>query len=203
MRSRTARLFVVIVIAIAFVAVAALLAPSERQLQTIAASASAFDVHAREACDALADVRAAEQAYLVPGQGLPFWMHKVATTVDVAKNVTASLRQSARDATALSALMEADATLTEFEAVDRRAREYMNAGQQLMASDVIFTEGAKAAIAASHQIEAARVAEREATDAASADIRRREAYVAAGAAVFTLLVTLLLVPVPRPRESAS
>src|SRR5207302_2044139 len=142
----------------------------------------------------LGEVRAAEQAYLVPGQGLPFWMHKVATTVDIARTITAALRQSAVSSPALTSLMEADATLAEFEAIDRRAREYMNAGQQLMASDVIFTEGGQAATGAARQIEAARVAERQSADATTSAIRRREAFAAAGAAAFVVVMMLTLVP---------
>ena len=200
MRSKTARLFIIALILIAFGAVAAFLVSTEKQIQTIAASASAFDVRAREASDALGDVRAAEQAYLVPGQGLPFWMHKVATTVDVARTAATTLRQAAGSGEALSSLMDAEASLAEFETVDRRAREYMNAGQQLMASDVIFTEGAQAASTAAHQIESARVAERQIADAKSADVRRREAVAVSAAAAFATVAMLTLVPLPRREE---
>src|SRR5438094_512948 len=197
MRSKTARLFIIALVLIAFAAVAAFLVSTEKQIHVIADSASAFDIHAREASTALGEVRAAEQAYLVPGQGLPFWMHKVATTVDVARTVTATLRQSAVSGPALSSLMEADATLAEFETIDRRAREYMNAGQQLMASDVIFTEGGQAAATAARQIEAARIAERQSADARAATLRRREAFAAAGSAAFVVILMLTLVPLPR------
>ena len=202
MRSRTVRLAVATVILAAFGAAAAFLVSSEKQIQTIAASASAFDVQAREAAEALGDVRASEEAYLVPGQGLPFWMHKVATTVDVARTRIASLRQSAISANALSALVDADAALTEFESIDRRAREYMNAGQQLMASDVIFTEATQTAAAAAHQVEGARVAERQAADAGAAAIRRSEGIAAGGAAAFGFLMMLVLVPMRRHEETA-
>lgn len=196
MRSRTARLLVVALNVTAIGAVAAFLISSEKQFQTIAASTSAFDVRAREAADALAELRAAEQAYLVPGQGLAFWFQKVATTLDTARTVTTTLRQSAVSAPALSSLMEAEASLAEFDTVDRRAREYMNAGQALMASDVIFTEGAQASTGAAHLIETARTAERQHTDASSADLRRREAVVGAAAAVFSIITLLILVPLP-------
>ncbi|HMD34281.1 MAG TPA: hypothetical protein VKH42_04905 [Vicinamibacterales bacterium] len=186
----------------AFGAAAAFLVSSEKQLRTIAASASTFDVHAREAVDALADVRAAEEAYLVPGQGLPFWMHKVATTVDVVRPNIAGLRQSSGSTAALSALVDADAALTEFENIDRRAREYMNAGQQLMASDVIFTEATQTAAAAGHQIEGARVAERQVADSKSAAIRRSEGLAAGGAAAFAFVMMLTLVPRPRQDDAA-
>ena len=201
MRSRTVRLAVATVILAAFGAAAAFLISSEKQIQTIAASASTFDVQAREAADALGDVRASEEAYLVPGQGLAFWMHKVATTIDIARARIASLRQSAISANALTALVDADAALTEFESIDRRAREYMNAGQQLMASDVIFTEATQTAAAAAHQVEGARLAERQAADAKSAAIRRTEGIAAGGAAAFGFLMMLMLVPLRRQEDS--
>jgi len=201
MRSRTARLAVATLILTAFGAVAAFLVSSEKQIQTIAASAATFDLHAREAADAIGDVRAAEEAYLVQGQGIPFWMHKVATTVDVVRTKIAGLRQSSANMAALSALVDAESTLAEFETIDRRAREYMNGGQQLMASDVIFTEGSQTSATASRQIESARVAERQSADATSAAIRRREALAVAGAAAVGVLLMLTLVPLPRQEET--
>ena len=52
---------------------------------------------------------------------------------------------------------EAAATVTEFSAIDKRARDYLKSGQQLMAADVIFTEGSDAAATAVRQIETARL----------------------------------------------
>src|SRR5579872_948160 len=197
MRSRTARLLVAALIVTAFGAVAAFLVSAEKDIHAKIASTAAFDVRAREAADALSDIRAAEEAYVVPGQGLPFWMHKVATSLESTHDAIAALRQSSGSANALSALLDADATLTEFETIDRRARDYVNGGQQLMASDVIFTEGAQSASTAARQVETARTAERQTADAAIADVRTREAIVVGAAAGFGLLMSFLLVPVPQ------
>src|SRR5438132_662016 len=62
---------------------------------------------------------------------------------------------------ARTALDAAAATVSEFEAIDNRARDYLNSGQQLMAGDVIFTEGSGAAATAVRQIETARQAQHQ------------------------------------------
>ena len=49
---------------------------------------------------------------------------------------------------ARTAIEQAAATVTEFSAIDKRARDYLKSGQQLMAGDVIFTEGSDAAATA-------------------------------------------------------
>ena len=59
-------------------AAAFLVFTSEKQLAIARAADRAFDVHAREATDALADLRAAQQGYVAAGQGVGFWIPKVA-----------------------------------------------------------------------------------------------------------------------------
>jgi hypothetical protein len=66
------------------------------------------------------------------------------------------------------------------------------AGQLLMAGDVIFTEGDQTAATAARQVEAARLAERQALDGSEADVRRQEAMVLAGAGGLTALIVLCL-----------
>src|SRR5262249_28800827 len=91
-----------------------------------------------------------------------------------------------------SALDEAAATVADFALIDKRAREYLKAGQALMAADVIFSESEKASAIAKQQIESARVAEYEAVDANEAGARKLEVMVAGGAAGLVGLVALVL-----------
>ena len=67
------------------------------------------------------------------GQGVAFWMPKVAATNAVVQDAIASLREAAKAPDAKSALDEAKASLEEFSNIDRRAREYLKTGQRLMA----------------------------------------------------------------------
>jgi hypothetical protein len=198
MRSRALRLTFGAAALIAIGAAAFLLFRSERQIGLLAASVRAFDQHARDAVDALADARVAQQAYVAAGQGAPFWMSKVSATAEAATVALASLRQSAGPGTR-TALDEATATAAEFTIIDQRARDYLTSGQQLMAADVIFTEGSDAAATAGRQVETARQAEHQKADLDVAAIRKQEAMVAGGAAALVGIIVLLLIPVPRAK----
>src|SRR5262249_12488000 len=80
----------------------------------------------------------------------------------------------------------------EFGNVDKRVRDYLNADESLMASDVVFSEGSAAASRASLQVETARIAEHQAFDADEATLRRLEAYAIGGAAGLSGLILAIL-----------
>jgi len=194
MRSRAIRWTFGTVTWIALGAALVFLFKSEQQIAGLTSSLHAFDVHAGEAIDALADLRAAQQAYVSAGQGVAFWIPKVASTTDALTTALTALYQTKVGTGTRTALDAAGATVAEFADVDRRAREYVKSGQQLMAADVIFTEGGKAAASAARQVEVARRVEREAFDSSSTAIRRQEALAMGGAAALAGLVVLLLAP---------
>jgi hypothetical protein len=197
MRSRVVRLTCGAVAWIAIGAAAFFIIQYEKQIAAMRDAVRAFDVHAREATDALADLRASQQAYVAAGQGVAFWMPKVATTLDTATTAILLLREAAKSADARSALDEASRTVAQFGAIDQRARDYIGSEQQLMAADVVFTEGGETARTASRQVEAARIAEHQELDASEAAQRQQEAFAMAAAAVFAAVMILLLVPAGR------
>jgi hypothetical protein len=170
---------------------------TEQQIARLKATLRAFDVRAREATTTLADLRVAQQAYVAEGQGVDYWMPKVASLHESMTGTLAALRQSPMSAAASTALEEAVATVAEFGNVDRRTRDYITSDQKLMAADVIFTEGGEAVANAGRQIEAARLAEYQAADLSEAALRKKEALAAGAAAGFAVLVVLLLMPRPR------
>ena len=59
-----------------------LLIRTERQIGERASALRAFDRHAREASDALAEARVAQHGYVAAGQGEAFWMSKVTATTE-------------------------------------------------------------------------------------------------------------------------
>jgi hypothetical protein len=196
MRSRAARSLVVAFAFAAIVASAAFLYRSEQQVASSTTALRSFDLHAREAADALADLRSAQQAYVAAGQGVTFWMPKVTSISDGVTSAIRALRQSAASVDARAALDRAAAALAEFGDIDTRARDYMKSGEQLMAADVIFTEGTSTTGNAAREVEAARLAEHQDFDQSTSDHRRQEAIGAAAAAGVGLLGLLLLVPLP-------
>ena len=183
---------------IAIAVTAFLLFNSEQRINELSASARAFDQHAREAIDALAEARMAQQAYVAAGQGIGFWMPKVGSSSELADNALEVLRSSASPE-ARGQIDQAVETAKEFGNVEQRVREYLKTAQQLMAGDVIFTEGTQAATAAMHQVEAARQLESQSLDATVAAMRKQEATALAAAAAVMLLVVLVLAFTPREK----
>jgi len=174
---------------------------TEQQIASLKSSLRALDVHTREATDALAELRVGQQAYVAEGQGVAFWMPKVATLHQSVTNILTALGQSPVSGGTKTALDEAAVTVAEFGNIDRRARDYIDGGQQLMAADIIFTEGGDTAATAARQVETARLAEHQAFDVTEASLRKNEALAAGGAAGIAVLVVLLLVPRPRVSDA--
>jgi hypothetical protein len=165
---------------------------SEKQIDDRRAALRAFDASVRDAESSLADLRASQQAYVAAGQGVAFWMPKVAGLVDAAEQSVDGLRTSAVAPDARAALMEAAASINEFKNVDQRARDYVKSSQALMAADVVFTEGVETASTAAKQVDAAGTAERLEFDRFEAREQKSELYAAAGGASFAVLMLMLL-----------
>src|SRR3954464_7489575 len=107
MRSQSARLTCIAVVWIAIGAVGSFLFSSHKQLESVSDARRAVDQHAREAADALADLRVGQQAYVASGQGVAFWMPKGATTTEAVNPALHALRQSTTTPAGQSAADEA------------------------------------------------------------------------------------------------
>ena len=200
MYSRALRLSCGLLALIAIGAAAFLLIRSEQHITQQDAALRAFDQQARDASASLVEARVGQQAYVAAGQGVAFWFGKTAAAVQAATDGMAGLQQAA-GAAAHTALEEAAATITEFSAIDKRARDYLKSGQQLMAGDVIFTEGSDAAATAVRQIETARQAQHQAAEVNERAVRKQQTLTAGVAAGIVVLAVLLLIPVPRAKAA--
>jgi len=192
MRSRTAQWSVCAIAVIALAGSAFIVFHAEQLMAPRRVALRSFDATARAAAASLGEVRAAEQAYVAAGQGVGFWMPKVAALVDAAQGDVDSLRTIAAASDARARLMEAGAAITEFSNVDKRARDYIKAGQPLMAADVVFTEAGDTASSAAQRLDTATVAEHEAFDTFELRERKAELYALAGAGLMGLLTLVLL-----------
>jgi hypothetical protein len=173
-----------------------LLIRSEQQIAERASSLRAFDRHAREASDALAEARVAQHSYVAAGQGEAFWMSKVTASTEAVNAALAALSQAPTQG-GRTAITEATESAEEFINIDTRVRDYLRSEQPLMAADIIFTEGSDAAATAGRQVETARLAEHQAFDRYAADMRRQQAITIGAAAAVLVLVVLLLIPIRR------
>jgi hypothetical protein len=107
------------------------------------------------------------------------------------------LRLAAKTPEAQGALETGIETLASFGQADAKARDYVSSGQRLSASDVIFADGHDLLNKAIAAIDDARVRENVQHDAAIAKIRQTQLFSVGGAIGVTLVILLVLVPVPR------
>ena len=197
MRSSAARLILGAGALLALGATAFLVRQFEQQITALRSAQRAFELSAHDAAADVSDLRVSQAAYVAAGQGVAFWMPKVENTAAEITKAIAELRSAAASDSARVALAEASAAMAEFSNVDGRARDYLKSGQQLMAGDVIFTEGDQTASAAAQHLNAARTAENQATDAAETGLRRKQATALGGGAAIAGLALLVLVFAPR------
>jgi hypothetical protein len=196
MRSRAARLVLLGLFVATIAAAAYSIWAGESQLKADARGARAFDARLRAVGASVLDLRHAQQAYVAAGQGEGFWIAKAAALLTSTRDGMAALRASATSSVSQSHIDEAAAALQDFEAMDRRAREYATSGQRLLASDLIFSDGLEKTSAAVTALEQARITESERYETAAAAEWRRQMLLAAGAAAAALLIVLALLPLP-------
>lgn len=164
---------------------------------------NAADASARTAARTLLEARASQQAYVAAGQGLDYWAGKTAQFFDAARTEIATLHASASSAQVLSTLETANSIIEDLGRIDKRAVEQVRAGQRLLASDLLFTDGLEVSDAALASLEQARVAEANARLNLIDTFRRRQSFALIAAAAAAMLTALLLLPAGRRETSTT
>ena len=155
---------------------------AERKLAALAATHARADV-------ALAELAAAERAYVAPGQGLEFWAAKVDDALITARAALGELQAPA-----------AASRLDDFASMDQRAREYIARGQRALAADLIFADGYE--ILAAARTEAAAAASAAGSTVAASAKQNAQLHMAAvaGLGACALIAALLLLRGPKAAE---
>jgi hypothetical protein len=168
----------------------------ERTLSAGRRDNGAIDRSAEDAASSLANLRASLHAYVAPGQGLSFWAARSTTQLDTLRQDLLALD------TALAAsggsLAESLDGLDQLSAAEKRARLYADRGDELLASDVIFTEIRDLMASAGDQIAAARQSLHLDRDRQLAGLRQEQAALALGAVALWLIIALVMLPVVSP-----
>ena len=151
----------------------------------------------------LSDLRAAQQAYVAAGQDRGYWMARVTDQLEAVNTNLSSLSRISTATGTIAALEEAATAVDDLVRMDARARDYSKAHQDLMASDLIFTDGLELARNAASDVELARATERVARDSASTAHRKSQGVALAAATGIGVLVALLLLPVAQPPAAAT
>ena len=167
---------------------------SERRIENQRRAARAFDDLAWAVTVSIADLHAAQQAYVVAGQDPSYWTAKASSYLETATTRLASLRQMAIAQPGEGALTNAADIINNLGQMDARVREYTASGQPFMASDLIFTDGVEFTAEAASHIELARTRRREMRGQAVRRQQQGQAIALVAAAGTGLVVVLLLLP---------
>ena len=141
MQRRSVRITVLTLLLATPLAAAWFLWTIDRRAADAAIAVDVVTTHIEQIRDALAEIGAAQQGYVAPGQIDEPWFERTTTQIGVVRGQLAAVRplvRSARASTSLDALTE---LLDALEAADARARENLSLAQDLMAADVIFSDG--------------------------------------------------------------
>ena len=171
---------------------------SERQRNVERDAAAAYDSHAWSMSVGLADLRAAQQAYVANGQDPEAWYARVEAQLDSLKTNLAGLRAMSLSSEAVDALGAVDGLVERLLRVDESARDHTSIGQVLMASDLVFNDGQELARQAAEQIEQARLTESQARVQRLGERRSADVFTAAVATIVSVIVGFILLPLPRP-----
>ena len=192
MKSRAARLTLLILFMVALGVTAYLFWNGESLVDAETVALRDFETKSQALSRSVFDVRMAQQAYVASGQGGEFWTSKVSSGVTSIVAALDTLKSTATAPQAVTELDTAKGLFETFSQVDRRAREYARTGQNLIASDLIFSDGLELTDGASARIAAALEAEKAAREAAIQTLRSRQVFALVAAAAAAVLVILLL-----------
>jgi hypothetical protein len=201
MRHRLLRISLVLVAVAAAAAAGYAVWDLDQQIAANRAAERAAGDQARALLATIGDARAGQQAYVAQGQGAEFWTARVAA-LQAAFDLRIRAFETALTSEGAHAAIEAAASAMEdFRRLDASAREYVETGQSLMASDLIFSDGLETTAAAAAQVNLGLEQEIQAQEASLGGARRRQIQILAGASGLVLLVLLLLVPGGRRAET--
>lgn len=164
----------------------------ERTLAKARQDGATLDLAAEEALSALLDARGSMYAYVAPNQGTTFWGPRVGTLLDTLGKRVVTL--DAATAAGGGSLAEALDGIDQLTAADKRARQYAERRELLLAGDVLFTEVRDLLNSITEQVVIARSRLRTDADRQVARLRQEQAALAVGGVALWFIVALVLLP---------
>ncbi len=147
---------------------------------------------------AVAALGASQQAYVAPGQQRGEALTRATILVQQLYDETAALRRIARSSEAAPSLLAFGQTVDALVRTDDRARDQLRDGEDLMASDLVYTEARQAVDSMVAQVGELRTAERTAAAVERQALLMRGGSVLGAAGLVWLMGLLMLVQLPRP-----
>ena len=156
----------------------------------------AREIHSRieQMIAAAGDFAAAQRSYVAQGQPLQPWFERTAMLLQQFGQLQSGVRPLLKSRDALAALDEVNEQFKTIVLIDGKSREYLEQGDNLLAADLIFSEGRDSMAAALKTLRTVDASEEQDTTAARSDLERRQWGALAGIAVIWLAGLVLLTP---------
>jgi hypothetical protein len=192
MSSRLIRALLVVSVIAVGIAAGYFLRSTDRNANRERAAADAVRQQSRALESMLADLRAAQVAYVARGQSDAFWMGRVSKLLPALDQQMADFKAALVSAAAQADIEPAAVAIENFHKLDARAQDYMKGGDSLLASDLIFSDGLETTGTAATEIETTLKDELTARESRLAALRRRELMILGGGAGAVMLIVMLL-----------
>ncbi len=205
MKNRAVRIALFLLAVLAFGGAGYEVTLLENQANAARSAAEAFQQKTESIIAAARELRAAQYAYVAPGQGSAFWSGRADTLIATLRTElpqTCGLAETPRSAgapaggrkPASASCAEAQNDLARIERMDASTRAYLRDDQALPAADVVFSDLRDANQALITHVEELRATRAVDAAAVSSAMRTRQLATVGGAALFAVLILLLLTP---------
>ncbi len=208
MKSRAVRIALFLLVLLALGGTGYELATLDRQSAATRDAARAFDDKARQVDGLLRELRAAHYGSVAPGQNPAYWTSRTTTLLSAIDDGltalhTLDLGLQAHGAQSTGAILaSAKDDLAALRRIDASVQGYLREDQKLLASDLVFADLREAGQSVAARIDEARNAAASSAEGIAEQIRKMEIATAAGAAAFTVLVLILLLPAGKRPQTA-
>jgi hypothetical protein len=146
------------------------------------------------------DIAAAQRAYVAQGQPQQPWFDRGAALLQQFGQLQSAVRSVLKSRDAVMAIDAVNEQFKTVVVVDSRSREYIEQGESLLASDLIFSEGSDSIAVAVKTLRAAGQSELQAAAAMQSDLERQKWGTLAGIAVTWFAGLVLLTPLTASRQ---
>jgi len=141
MQERRGRVVVTVLLLASILSAAFFLTIIEQRASRAVALAGDASVRLARMSDTIAGIGTAQQSYLAPGQLDEPWFERASTLIGELSREIQQARERLRSPEASAALQQLSVSVATLTAADARIRQNLQLGQELMAADVIFSDG--------------------------------------------------------------
>jgi hypothetical protein len=198
MRQRSVRLVLITLLLASLPGAAVVLWSIEQRAVRAAALVSSASTRLARISDTVAGIGTAQQSYVAPGQLDEPWFERASLLITELERETRAVGDSLRAPESSEKLHQLTESVAALKATDARTRENLQLGQELMASDVIFSDGRNLLDSMISTVRDLQAAEQVDLRAQLTELSRQR-WLTFGSVALAWVLGLLVLPGRRPR----